>query len=212
MSNAATVDRVVIGVFATYKTPEDPPRVLTARRGASITVTEAEAKRLDGLGTVATLDLAGLADHERQAKLDRYRAERGDAEAVEAVARAVAPTDPIPDVTVPQPSVSPPGLGAAPVGTIVTGDTGGPDTPPPPEAATSAALPRADAPDIAEAPVAEIAAWISAESPNIGDTVVLAENDPALASKLLEAEQSATGGDPRKGVEDGLQKIIDSGE
>lgn len=117
----------------------------------------------------------------------------------------------MPDVSVPQPSVSPPGGGAAPVGTVVTGDTGAPDTPPPADAGTLQIV-RVDAPDVGEASVAELASWIEAESPNAADTVALAEGDPARAAKVLEAEQSATGGDPRKTVEGPLQKIIDDAE
>jgi hypothetical protein len=216
----ATVQRVVSGVFATYYEPSfdllGNPTVLikTAHRGEIIDVTENEAKRLDSLGTVVDLDLADLDAQAREYALARYRAERGDADAVEAVARAVAPTDPIVDVSVPQPHVSPPPLGATPRGDVVTGDTGGPDTPAPGNAAASlGGLPPADVPDAATVDVAELAAYIEAESPNVSATVDLAQGDPVLAAKVLEAERSATGGDPRKGVEDALSKLTDaSGE
>lgn len=63
--------------------------------------------------------------------------------------------------------------------------------------------------DVHAAGVAEIAAFLEANEPTIPQTVEMADGDPALAEKLLEAESVATGGEPRKGVTDKLQKLID---
>lgn len=214
-SQPKTVDRVVVGLFATHYAPgtdaagNPTTLVRTAQRGEKISVTEAEAQRLEDLGAVVDLGREADADASRQAALDRYRADRGDQEAVAAVARAVAPTDPIVDVTTPQPSVSPPPLGVAPTGSVTTGDTGGPDTPPAAGADTSGGIVRADAPDPETASAGEIAEWISTESPNVDDTVSLASGDSDLAAKVLEAENIATGGDPRKGVESKLAPLAD---
>jgi hypothetical protein len=43
----------------------------------------------------------------------------------------------------------------------------------------------------------------------VAETVALAEGDPDRARYVLEAEKAATGQDPRKGVAEPLQKIID---
>ena len=64
-------------------------------------------------------------------------------------------------------------------------------------------------PDLNTATVVEVAAWISESRPDVPTTIAAAGDDPAKAGKLLDAENEATGGDPRKGVEDGLTKIID---
>lgn len=42
----------------------------------------------------------------------------------------------------------------------------------------------------------------------VDQTIALAEDDPEKAKQVLEAEREASGGEPRKGVEDGLSKII----
>jgi hypothetical protein len=43
----------------------------------------------------------------------------------------------------------------------------------------------------------------------VDETVALAENDPALAEPVLAAEVAASGGSPRKGVQDGLRALIE---
>jgi hypothetical protein len=62
--------------------------------------------------------------------------------------------------------------------------------------------------DVDGATVQELAEWIRSEKPNVDDTVGLADNDPVLAEKVLEAEQVATSGSPRSGVESRLAKLI----
>lgn len=47
------------------------------------------------------------------------------------------------------------------------------------------------------------------DTPNIDETVALAEGDPDKARLVLEAEQVVSGADPRVGVVDGLNKIIE---
>jgi len=51
--------------------------------------------------------------------------------------------------------------------------------------------------------------WIKEDKPNAGEVVNAADDDPDKAMALLDAEEEATGGQPRKTVSDGLQKIID---
>jgi hypothetical protein len=57
----------------------------------------------------------------------------------------------------------------------------------------------------------EVASWIESEKPNAADTVAAAGDDPDTAAVVLEAESTATKGDPRASVEKPLQKIIDQG-
>jgi hypothetical protein len=214
------VKRVVTALFATYTTVRADlvgnPRevVLTADRGELIELPQIEADRLEALDAVAP---EGVAVHDdaarRAALLDAYRAERGDSEALErALARAVNPLDVQQPATSVQQSVTSPGLGAAPVGTVVTGDTGAADDQPPadttPEGGTGAV--RADAPDVRAIEVGGLAEWIKSERPNGDDTVALAEGDAELAAKVLEAERVATGNDPRKGVERKLTALADT--
>lgn len=66
--------------------------------------------------------------------------------------------------------------------------------------------------DVATADVQSVAAWIEEDKPSVSDVVNAADGDAATASKLLEAEGVATGGEPRKGVEEGLNKIIQDGQ
>lgn len=51
--------------------------------------------------------------------------------------------------------------------------------------------------------------WIKEEKPNASAVVSAADDDPDKAMALLDAEEEATGGQPRKTVADGLQKVID---
>lgn len=69
-----------------------------------------------------------------------------------------------------------------------------------------------DAPDAAQADVGELAAYIDAESLNAAQTVSLAEGDPALAAKVLEAERVAHGDDARSTVERPLSKLAAKAE
>lgn len=54
----------------------------------------------------------------------------------------------------------------------------------------------------------EIDDYLEEHSPNVAETVALAENDPESAERLLDAERRVTGDEPRAGVEKGLEAII----
>jgi hypothetical protein len=61
----------------------------------------------------------------------------------------------------------------------------------------------------------ELAEYIKGANPDgkeltVGETVALAGDDPDLAHRILQAENIATDGEPRKGVEAGLTSIIES--
>lgn len=58
---------------------------------------------------------------------------------------------------------------------------------------------------------AQLADHIATQKLTVDDTVALAQDDPERARRVLEAERLASGGNPRQGVETGLQKIIDQG-
>lgn len=59
-----------------------------------------------------------------------------------------------------------------------------------------------------DATEADVAAWISQEKPSVDRVVEEANNDPALAQKLLDAENLATGQQPRSTLEKELKGII----
>lgn len=61
--------------------------------------------------------------------------------------------------------------------------------------------------DAASASVEQIADYIESENLTAPETVALAQDDPALADKVLAAEKSARGGDQRATVVSGLEKI-----
>ena len=65
--------------------------------------------------------------------------------------------------------------------------------------------------DVRTASVDDLADWIRQEGPTINEVVAASEGEPDLAQKLLEAENDATDGDPRKGVVDGLSSVISRG-
>lgn len=64
--------------------------------------------------------------------------------------------------------------------------------------------------DAETASVTEIAEHIASEKLKVDETVALAGDDKDLAAKVLEAESTSHGGDPRAGVESKLQALIDS--
>jgi hypothetical protein len=57
----------------------------------------------------------------------------------------------------------------------------------------------------------ELVAWIKEDKPTAHEVVDAAEGDPELARRLLDAEDTATGGDSRKSVISGLTAIIQQG-
>lgn len=50
------------------------------------------------------------------------------------------------------------------------------------------------------------------KKPTAAEVVTAAEGDPALAKRLLDAEQEASGGEPRKQVREGLEKTAAESE
>jgi hypothetical protein len=61
--------------------------------------------------------------------------------------------------------------------------------------------------DLDSASDAELAEWIENDKPTVQEVVDAADGDPELADRLLDAENSATGNDPRKGVVEGLAAV-----
>jgi len=61
--------------------------------------------------------------------------------------------------------------------------------------------------DVSSASVEELASWIEEDKPTVNEVLEAAGGDPATASKLLDAENLATGNQPRQGVVEGLSKI-----
>jgi len=208
----ATVKRRVSALMATYHAiitdvaGNNVATIKTADRGEEIELVKSEEDRLDGLGALAEPGKsADETQAEADARLDAYRAARGDQSAVaRAVERAVAPSPGQTEPVQPPDTVSPPGIGAEPRGDYTKGDRGAEDIIPVGDTLSDGGIVRLDAPDVATATVSEIADWISAEGPTVDETVALGEGDPDLSAKVLEAEGVATGGSPRKGVESKL--------
>lgn len=65
--------------------------------------------------------------------------------------------------------------------------------------------------DLSTASSAELAEWIESDSPTVQEVVDAAGDDPARAQVLLDAENVATGNNPRKGVVDGLGAVAERG-
>lgn len=80
---------------------------------------------------------------------------------------------------------------------------------PPEEGDEEAAAVAETAPD--ENDHEELVNWIRDEKPNAAAVVAAANNDPERAQALIDAENEASGGDPRKTVVEPLQKIADQG-
>jgi hypothetical protein len=75
------------------------------------------------------------------------------------------------------------------------------------EGTTADATPEGDGTVSSDDP-ASLAEWIKSSKPTVDETVDAAEDDPERAAKLLEAENLATGEQPRRGVVEGLNEII----
>jgi hypothetical protein len=65
--------------------------------------------------------------------------------------------------------------------------------------------------DVNTATVEELADWIRSERPTVNDMMEASQGAPEIASRLLEAESTATEGQPRKGVLEGLSSVISRG-
>lgn len=101
MSDSTTqraVRHLSIAYFIPYTTPDGTKTSLvrTARRGETIdasTLADGEEKRLEELGALLPPGSTGKdVEEEHQARLDAYRAERGDTEALQRHAQRVAQT------------------------------------------------------------------------------------------------------------------------
>lgn len=161
----------VVGVLsAIYFSPEkdvtnkDVLRVRTALRGEEIELSAVEEARLDENGALLPKgskpeDAAKAAE----ARLDAYRAQRGDQEALQRHVQRAA--------------------------------NGGDEV-----------IVNVEAP--VDASVGDLSEWIKDHKPNADDTVALAEGDPERAQRVLDAEVAATGGKPRKSVQEQLEKIV----
>lgn len=66
--------------------------------------------------------------------------------------------------------------------------------------------------NVRDADAAELASWIEEEKPTVNEVVQASEGNADYARKLLDAETQAQGGEPRKGVVDGLSAVIGRGE
>src|SRR4051812_23597671 len=62
--------------------------------------------------------------------------------------------------------------------------------------------------DISEAGEYELAEWIQNEKPTINEVLERVGDDKELAHRMLQAENIATGGEPRKGLEEALRLVI----
>ena len=51
--------------------------------------------------------------------------------------------------------------------------------------------------------------WIQMAKPTVSEVVDAADNDPDKAEAPLAAEKEATGGQPRKGVKQGLEDVLE---
>ena len=54
--------------------------------------------------------------------------------------------------------------------------------------------------------------WLKSERPTVDEVVAAADDDPDKAEALLAAEQEASGGQPRKGVVNGLEALMEEEE
>lgn len=61
-----------------------------------------------------------------------------------------------------------------------------------------------------DATVEDVSLWIQKEKPTVAEVVEEANNDPTRARKLLDAENHATGGQPRSTLEEQLNEIIET--
>ncbi len=188
MAETQTPSRVVrhlsIAYFEPFTSPDGKGAVLvrTARRGELVDtagMAAGEEKRLDGLGAFMPAGAESAdAFDERAAVLDLYRGQRGDMEAYQR-AMTRAQGQPLVDTT----------SGVVDLTAADAATTTGP-------VAGNAAS------------VGKLADHITAEKLTVDDTIALAEDDPEMARRVMEAERLASGDSPRAGVLTGLEKII----
>lgn len=195
------VEVTITGVFAQYRdvftdyAGNVHETVRTADRGETVEVPAQEAARLKALGVVADDEADALA---------------------QALARAVNPNDVQSGQAPLVPSVSPPGGGVAPIGDLLTGDTGGPDSPPVVPDGSGPVPQPVLAPegehrgfDARGKTTVEVIEWLEEGKPSVSEVVAAANGDAEAAKVIIEAEDTVKGGDPRKTVVGPLQKIVD---
>jgi hypothetical protein len=160
-----------------------------ATRGQEIDLVPREAKRLEGLGAI------------RPADSEREYDELGDDElAAQAALRGIPVRSSGADADKP--------LREDYINALVTYDAGAGDAVGVgPQRLPDEVVAPAPADDPAGLTAPQIREQIDSEGLTIPQTVDLAQDDPAMAQRVLEAERLS--GDPRAGVEKGLQKIID---
>lgn len=58
----------------------------------------------------------------------------------------------------------------------------------------------------------ELVIWLQENKPTVPQTIAAADGNADKAEALMDAEEEASGGQPRKSVMEGLQKILDAAE
>lgn len=72
-------------------------------------------------------------------------------------------------------------------------------------------------PTLSTASVPELSDWLlgkyddQSAKPTVDDVLAAVDDDAALAGRMIEAEQHASGGQPRTSLIEGLQKVVDAG-
>jgi len=77
-----------------------------------------------------------------------------------------------------------------------------------PNAASSAPSTGVTVDNLSEQGEYELAEWLETEKPTIDEVLQAVGDDKELAHRMLQAENIATDGDPRRGLEAGLTRII----
>lgn len=212
----------VVGVGITYQDPQGrigpdgTPQVLygyaVAYRGDTVKLTDSEAERLLQTGTIKPVGEERSYDEMSDDELEGLTTSRAIAVNGSAADGSIRREDRINALNIYDQGT---GQGVVGVSTVPGGVAVAlPGASEGPRVQTGAAP--GGAPDPLEASTDTLAAYI-AEGPsgkalNAEETVALAQNDPARAEKVLEAERQATTGDARKTVESRLKAIAESDE
>jgi hypothetical protein len=75
----------------------------------------------------------------------------------------------------------------------------------------------AASPVLSEASVPELSNWLlgkyddQTSKPTVDDVLAAVDDDAALAGRMIEAEEHASGGQSRSSLVEGLQKVVDAG-
>lgn len=213
----------VVGVGVTYRDPQavigpdGQPQVVynyaVAGRGETVHLTDWEAKRLEETYTIKPADAERSYDEMGDDELEAETTARALDVRGSAADGSVRREDRINALLVYDQGAA----GGTSVG--VTTVPGGiaearPGTSDGPRVQTGVNAPTA--PDPASASTDELAEYIKTgtegQALTAEETVALAQNDPAKAQAVLDAEQQASQGDPRKTVVARLERLRDSGD